>query len=267
MRETAMKKKIRIIGIGVITIIILTFSWYLIDRFSYSKELPFYSVTVDNDTTLTIGIIGDSWVAGRKLDSLLHNGLLKKGFKNKILSSGHPGAKSKLIYQNLFENNGNEYSSKFIIENSPDYCIVIAGVNDAASQIGGHFYSYHMSQIIKTLLHYKIKPVIVSCPEFGIKETIDNMNVLSKYRNVISAYCNDNGEIDNIKTYRKNLAEELVSENLKDSVILIDFDNVCSHYNKCPELYANSSHLSKKGNEILCQIIINELIRKINARQ
>ena len=266
MKETAMTKKIRIIGIGVITIIVLTFAWYLIDRFSYSKQLPFYSITVDKDTTLTIGIIGDSWVAGGKLDLLLHNGLLEKGFKNKILSSGHPGAKSKLIYQNLFEGKGNENSSKFLIENRPDYCIVIAGVNDAASQMGGHFYSYHMNLIIKTLLHYKIKPIIVSCPEFGIKETIDNMNVLSKNRNVISAYFNNNGEIDNIKTYRKILAEELDSENVKDSVILIDFDNVCRDYNKCPELYANNSHLSKKGNEILCQIIINELISKINAR-
>lgn len=261
-----MKKKIKIISIGVITIIILTFSWYLIDRFSYSKVLPYYSVTADNDTTLTIGIIGDSWVAGGKLDSLLHNGLLLKGFNNKILSSGHPGAKSKLIYQNLFEEKGNGHSSKFIIENRPDYCIVIAGVNDAASQIGGHFYSYHMSLIIKTLLHYKIKPIIVSCPEFGIRESIDDMNVLSKNKNLISAYFNNNGEIDNIKTYRKILAEELDSENLRDSVILIDFDNVCSDYNKCPELYANSSHLSKKGNEILSQIIIYELIRKINAR-
>lgn len=123
--------------------------------------MPFYSVSVDNDTTLTtIGIIGDSWVAGGKLDSLLHIGLLDKGFKNKILSSGHSGAKSKLIYQNLFDEKGNEHSSKFLIENRPDYCIVIAGVNDAASQIGGHFYSYHMSLIIKTLLHYKIKPII-----------------------------------------------------------------------------------------------------------
>lgn len=261
-----MKRKIRIISLGIITIIVLTFSWYLIDRFSYSKELPFYSITVDNDTTLTIGIIGDSWVAGGKLDSLLHNRLLENGFENKIISSGHPGAKSKLIYQNLFEDKENEHSSKSLIENRPDYCIVIAGVNDAASQIGGHFYAYHMNLIIKTLLHYKIKPIIVTCPEFGIKETIDNMNVLSKNRNVISAYFNNDGEIDNIKTYRKILTAELDSENLKDSVILIDFDNVCHDYNKCSELYANPSHLNKKGNEKLVQIIINELIKEITTR-
>lgn len=261
-----MKKKIRIIGIGVITITILSFSWYLIDRFSYSKELPFYSVTPKNDTTLTIGIIGDSWVSGKKLDSILHHELLKNGIENTILSSGHAGAKSKLIYQNLFKKNGKEHSSKFIIENSPDYCIVIAGVNDAAGQVGGHFYSHHMIHIIKTLLHYKIKPIIVSCPEFGVKETIDNMDVFSRNRNVISAYFNNNGEIDNIKTYRKILTQALDAENLKDSIILINFDSVCSDYNKYPELYANSAHLSMKGNKILGRLIANELIRKINIR-
>ena len=92
------------------------------------------------------------------------------------------------------------------------------------------------------------------------------MNVLSKYRNVISAYFNNDGEIDNIKTYRKILTAELDSENLKDSVILIDFDNVCHDYNKCSELYANPSHLNKKGNEKLVQVIINELIKEITTR-
>lgn len=53
-----------------------------------------------------------------------------------------------------------------------------------------------MNLIVKTLLHYRIKPIIVTCPEFGIKETIDNMNVLSKYRNVISAYFNNDGYED-----------------------------------------------------------------------
>jgi hypothetical protein len=123
-----------------------------------------------------------------------------------------------------------------------------------------------LNLIIKTLLHYNIKPIIVSCPEFGIKESIDNMNFLSKNRNIISAYFNNNGEIDNIKTYRKILAEELDSKNMKDSVILIDFDNVCPDYNKCPELYSNPSHLNRKGNKKLAEVIISELFKEITTR-
>jgi hypothetical protein len=256
-------KKIKIISLGLISIIVLTFSWHLFDRFSYSEEFPFYPVTVNTDTTLTIGIIGDSWVTNKRLDSLLQYGLLEAGFINKIISSGESGAKTKLIYQNLFKENKNEHSSKFIIENCPDYCIVIAGVNDAIAQIGGHYYSYHMCQIIKTLLHYKIRPIIISCPEFGIMESLDNLNFLSKYRNIISAYFNNKGEIDNIKSYRNILLEELNSENLLDSITLVDFDHVCSDYNKCPELYSNSSHLSRKGDERLCHLNIDVLVKKL----
>ena len=95
-------KKIKIISIGLTTIFIFIFSYFLINRFSYSKELALYPISVNNDTVLEIGIIGDSWVEGEKLDSTLHNLLLENGLKNKIISSGHPGAKSKLIYQNLF---------------------------------------------------------------------------------------------------------------------------------------------------------------------
>jgi hypothetical protein len=258
-------KKIRIIGTGVIAIILFTFSWYLIDRFSYSKVKPFYAVKMANDTTLTIGIIGDSWVAGGRLDSLLHHGLLEKGFRNQILSSGHPGAKSKLIYKNLFKEGTNEHSSKFIIENRPDFCIVIAGVNDAAGQVGANFYSHHILLIINTLLHYNIKPIILKLPEFGIMEATNEMGFIKSKRNKIYATFTNSGEIDNIKTYRKALDKELESENLKDSIIQIDFDIVCGKYNQCLELYNGPIHLSKKGNEKLGQIITVELIRNINA--
>ena len=259
-------KKLRIIGLGVITIIVLTFSWYLIDRFSYSSARPFYSVKMDNDSALTIGIIGDSWVADEKLDLLLHNRLLEKGFENRILSSGHPGAKSKLIYQNLFKESTNEHSSKFIVESKPDYCIVIAGVNDAIGQVGANFYSHHMLLIINTLLHYKIKPVIVELPEFGIIETTNEMGFIKGERNKIYARFTNSGEIDNIKTYRKAFVKELETENLKDSIILIAYDNVCEDYSKCLKLYLGTSHLSQEGNEKLVQIVTNELIKTISDR-
>ncbi|MCO5234792.1 MAG: SGNH/GDSL hydrolase family protein [Chitinophagaceae bacterium] len=260
-------KKNRIIGIGMIAIAVLTLSWYFTNRFSYSKELPFYSVEAGNHDTLTIGVIGDSWVAGGKLDSILHFELLEKGFENKVLSSGSPGAKSRLIYQNIFKEDGEDRSSKFIVEKDPDYCIVLAGVNDAASQMGSRFYSYHMILIIRTLLHYGIKPVIVTCPEFGVRETIEDMNVFSKYRNIVSAYFNNHGEIYNIQDYRRMLSDELDAENLKDSIILVDFDKVCSDYHKCPDYYANTAHLNKTGSIKLGRVIINELAKELSPAE
>lgn len=257
-----MKRHYLIILIFIIVIILL--SWYLFIRFSHSKVLTYYSVESKNNSLLKIGIIGDSWVAGNKLDSLIYDGLLEKGIKTNIISSGHYGAKSKLIYQNLFRENENPYSSKFIIENRPDYCIVIAGVNDSSSQIGANFYSYHMTLIIKTLLHYNIIPIIVNCPEFGIVETTNKLGFFSKYRNIISSKFNNNGQIDNIHTYRSALENKLISENLSDSIILVNFDKVCQNYNECIDLYKNPSHLNTKGNIKLSKIIAEVLAKDID---
>lgn len=259
-------KKIKISCIAIITIIILLFTWYLVDRFSYSKIESYYSIKKDHNTTLTIGIIGDSWVSDCKLDSLIHKELLNKGLKNRILSSGHPGARTKIIYQNLFKEKEKEHSSKFIIENKPDYCIVVSGVNDAISQVGADFYCHHELLIINTLLHYKIKPVLVELPEFGITEATNELGFIQKERDILSAKFTNSGELDNIKTYRKALIKKLEIDNLKDSIIMVSFDKVCDDYNKYLELYSGASHLSKKGNERLCQIISDKLSEKIMSR-
>ena len=261
-----MIKKIKLISIGVIMFFALIFSWYLIDRFSYSEELPFYSTTFNNDTTLTIGIIGDSWVAGKKVDSLLQAGLESKGFQNEVISSGQPGAKSKLIYQNLFKDTCDEYSSRFLIEASPDFCIVIAGVNDAVGQLGSDFYAHHIVLIIKTLLHYNITPVIVNLPEFGVVETIDGKGFLKRERNKLFSRFTNGGEIDNIRTYRSALDKKLEIEKLNDKIIKVDFDNVCVDYTQHKNLYANPSHLNKLGNIEFSKAIVNELIREIPLR-
>ncbi|WP_298494888.1 SGNH/GDSL hydrolase family protein [uncultured Algibacter sp.] len=257
-------QKIKLVITGIATLFLIVISWYFIDRFSFAKTQPYFQINkTTQDNVLTVGIIGDSWVAGNKLDSMLHEKLLKKGQSNRIISSGKSSARSKLIYQNLFKNNDIEHSSKFIIESQPEYCIVIAGVNDKASRAGKNYYSFHVIQIIKTLLHYKIKPVVVSLPEFDVVKTIDDMNFLFKTRTYISAKINNDAETDNIKTYRAFLNSELQRTNLSDSVILIDFNKVCPDYLKCKGLYKDSAHLSKLGNEKLTEVIASELIEKI----
>ena len=253
-------RKIKLTAIGLFSVIFIVFAWYLIDRFSYANEQTYYQISNQyQDTILTVGIIGDSWVAGHKLDSLLHQELLKNGINNKVISSGQSGAKSKLIFQNLFKNEKDEHSSKSIIENKPDYCVVIAGVNDKVGQVGKGFYTHHMIMIMKTLLHYNIKPIIVELPTVGIEETTNQLGFIKIIQYNIFAYFTNNGELDNTKTYRENLNVELEKKELDDKIIFIDFDKVCAEYSNCKELYRNHSHLSKKGNEKLCKIIVEEM--------
>ena len=254
------KKRVQVCTIVLVSVALIYTVHYLHNWFSYSKEQPYYPKICQTDSLITIGIIGDSWVSEkRKLDSLLQKELLGKGIESKVISAGHPGAKSKLIYQNLFKNEDEKYSSKFIIDNCPDYCVIIAGVNDAASQVGAGFYSYHIMLIIKTLLHYDIRPVIVELPEFGIEEVINEMNFIKRNRNKLYSTITNSGEINCIQTYRDDFQRELAKNNLKDSIIFIPFESICRNYIQCSNLYENSSHLSKEGSQKLIQTIGQKL--------
>lgn len=228
-------------------------SIYTYDRFSYADDPVYFESPVSDDTLLKIGIIGDSWVYDHKLDSMLNIQLSLKGIHCNIFSSGHPGAKSKLIYESLFT------SDKYIIEKKPKFCIVVAGVNDALGQVGKNFYAYHTTLIIKTLLHYKIKPVLLELPQFGIIEQTNEMNPLKRLRNKVFSLLNNSGNIDNISNYRFALQEQLNKTQLKDSIIFISYDSICPKYGKCPELYINPSHLSDVGKNNLAFEIAKSL--------
>jgi lysophospholipase L1-like esterase len=252
-----------IVWLEIVIILIIIFTLYFIMRFSHSKNRPYYLVNTDKDPILKIAVLGDSWANGKKLDPILHQVLTENGFENKIISSGQSGAKSSLIYYNLFKDTDEKYSSRFIIENRPDYCVLLAGINDAVGQVGGRYYSHHMVKIIKTLLHYNIKPVIVSLPKVGIKAFLNRTSFFKKYRNIVSAYLNNNGIIDNIESYRKKMNELLNNEKLRDKIILVDFDSACEGFTVNPGLYSNPIHLSKEGIEKLGLVVADALIKEL----
>ena len=88
-----------------------------------SSELP---------EQIKIGVIGDSWVAGQKLDRAIEQAVAASGFENAVSSSGHPGAKSRQIYRNLFLETATKNSSNaMFIDEDLDYLVIVAGVNDS----------------------------------------------------------------------------------------------------------------------------------------
>lgn len=248
----------------VIFALMLFASWFLIDRYSYAKAYPVDRLrTSPYDTLLQIGIIGDSWVAGNRLDSLVRAGLKERRFNAIITSSGYPGANTKSIYQHIYKPSVQYPPNESIPDHGTDYCIIVAGVNDLATQIGAKFYSYHMSLIINNLLGNLITPVIVTLPEFGLEETLKNMKLHTRLLSRTSAFFNNRVNAENKETYRYSLIQALNAEHLTDSVIVIDFDKICLDYYQCPDLFANPSHLSNKGNMELSKIIVEGIVTHI----
>jgi lysophospholipase L1-like esterase len=256
-----------IVSGSFLLLIILILAIYAYKRFTLIDDLPFYPSSQLKNPVLTIGIIGDSWATYNKLDNLLHQELLNNGFENKIISSGQSGAKTRLIYQNLFKDNTSKNSCKFIIESNPDYCILLGGTNDAIGQMGSRYYSFHISKIIKFLLHYNIKPIVLTLPKIGVQEMNNNMNIFQRYRNRLSAFFNNGNQIENVESYRKKLLEILKNEQLIDKILLIDFDKACEKYEKDSDLYKNPIHLSNTGNKKLAGFIAKELIQELKNQQ
>ncbi len=232
---------------------------YHINKYAYANKLHQTPRKSGKDSILTIAIIGDSWASVKVMDTLIHNTLLTKNISSKTISSGEGGATTKQVYQNLFKDSLEGGSSRFVLEAKPEYCIILAGINDSALQYGGHFYSYHVRLIIKTLLEHKIKPVVISLPEFGIRETTKNLGFVSRVRNRISSIINDDGATDEIKSYRETLLNDLQQEDLIKKIIYIDFDEIAKNYYSQPELYSDPSHLSRLGNAKLSAVVVREI--------
>ncbi|MCT2564348.1 SGNH/GDSL hydrolase family protein [Chryseobacterium herbae] len=248
----------------VLSIVLLTGAFcfvYFWNKYAYAGEEDYFSSNTKPEQGLQIGIIGDSWVVRQNLDSLLSRKISDQGVHAEIYSSGNPGAKTKRIYENLFKEDDEEFSSKKVIEKKPDYCIVIAGVNDAATHLGPDFYTHHMMMIIKTLLHYNIKPVVVSMPEFGVEEDFKNKNVLSGLSNKGAELVLNGGTAFKIQDYRNALLKDLKHNGLDQKVVILNFDEVTKDYEKDRNLFGDPLHLNKLGyqkfSEFLAKGIVN----------
>lgn len=252
-----MKKKI----FFILGFFILGFPIFITyQKFSYSKTYDYFEIEKkDNTNHLNIGIIGDSWVSSQPLDSILQNKLSKKNINGKVIGASHPGATSKMIYENIFLPNTENFSSKYIIESTPKYCFVIAGINDSFRGFGKEFYVEHMLKIINTLLHYNITPIIFEIPNYGIEHSQLYRNRISVLRDKIW-FGLKNQDYKNLQEYRTLLKEKIKEHNLNDKIIFIDSDknNIDFHQNK--NLYREALHLNIKGYDKLGDIFTDTII-------
>ena len=244
--------------------------FYIYKKKSYAERREYYPVQDSSrkDSILKIGIIGDSWVKRTDLDKKMQKFFSEKGIEAGFIALSHPGGTSKEIYEDMFKEKNEEFSSKFVIESKPDYCIIIAGVNDVARHIGKKYYADHMILIINTLLHYKIKPIVVEVPNFGVEDVQKYKNVFSRCTNAVSEAI-DGGEVNdnNVSAYRETLNEELKKNDLLDKIIFFDSDKINKDYKNNKNLFSDPLHLNEQGYEVFVKELSEDIIEEIKRKK
>ena len=160
---------ITIIGLlFVLTYLLLYNRW----KHLWALETPraVYTIKRQIDDTLRVVMIGDSWAGMHHeggLDTMLFHQLrVLINSPLKVVSSGKGGEKSRGIYRLMFEDG--QFGTRQLLSESPDYCIVIAGINDAAANMGAKQYCYHYRLILDFLLLNHVRPVVIEIPNVNI---------------------------------------------------------------------------------------------------
>lgn len=262
MKTPKLLKKLLFLGVAAGLIGLVLCSVYISNETSLDspQKVTPMAASSEFDEPIKIGVIGDSWVAGMKLDAAIEQAMGKSGCEVAVLSSGHPGAKSRQIYRNLFSEATNDYSSKGIfLDESLDYLVVVAGVNDTSCHVGKEFYAHHLLLIAEAALARGLTPVIVEIPEYGIEEALPT-GFLSWGKTCAYVWWFDGGVLDVIEEYRAELQTRIKDKGLVDKILVVDFSEIIADYGISNELYKNPSHLNADGYSELGKLIGNRIV-------
>lgn len=249
------------------------FSRFVDKEFAVAKELPFYDVRPSyNDDTLRVAIIGDSWAeyhATFNCDSLFQQYARKLTDRPVICQSrGKGGALSKEIFYLMFsdsyfqDQNPHDVSTKPLLEAHPDYCVVMAGINDTWKKRPISYYTGNYRLIIKFLLANNIRPVVMEIPDFEMGDWLNANRKRQRFLYRIYSYFTGVVE-DDINPFRDGLKNMLRNTGLVDSVLYIPACNwLPQDHNYSSNIYQTDHvHLNYQGYHLLDSCIASEIVR------
>lgn len=239
-------KKIIIPLLTMFFIGMITVALYVYNDRQFINYTPHHSDPPTLMDITAIGLVGDSWVAGEKLDSAIEDSLASKGIALDIISYGYPGYRSSQILQELSNGDALELLNNQNIRS----IIVIAGVNDSAGRLGQDYYAHHMTEIVKLINSYNKTPIIVELPEYGIEEP---KPFKSSVKHNLYKVLFDAGNTNVIQKYRDTLDEKLKSTSLTYKII--PTNKLLFNYHKQINLYGDPYHLNESGRKLLSQHI------------
>ena len=209
---------------------------------------------------LVVGLVGDSWVSSGDLGNALQASLEKNGLNTQVISSGHPGAKSRQIYRNLLAVSKTRYSSRHVLDAKPDYLVVVAGVNDSAGHIGRSYYAHHVLAIIKLAQANGIHPVVIEVPEYGAEEA-RAPNPIFGFKRLMYRFLFDGGRKNVIQHYRERLRDLTLLESYED-LSVVAFDDFIPDYHAAKDRYQDPLHLTPGSSAALAAVVAKAVIRR-----
>ena len=238
----------------IIYLFIATSIWY-IEKWqpliTPTKSQPAYRVLHHKDDTLRIAMYGDSWVGlhPRKLDNTVIQGhpvLFQK--------CGKGGLKSGEIYQLMF-------AHRQFLENGPDYCVVIAGINDANTQVGEKCYVMNYQLILSHLLSNGIRPVVIEIPDVDLGYVYAKKPLKDCLSDAFRAFITAS-DLYEVSGYRTSLCRYLEDRHLMDSILYITSDSWNPGGYKNSSMYLDDRiHLNIEGYRKLDSCIVSEIER------
>lgn len=218
------------------------------------EPYKFYSHK-NNDDTIRIAFIGDSWVYMHNNHNCKITQIIEDSIHRPISthSFGICGLTSKEIYEHIFDDPD---FRQFIQDKKYDYSFVSAGINDTYKKMSSSYYKKSMEGIINFLLANHIHPIILEIPDYNIIKTYDNQKKDKKLLRRLSMYINST-PLDCKQDFRDALDKLINEKGYNNKISVIRYNTWNNDYEKdLKRLYLNDGmHLNEDGYEVLDSMI------------
>lgn len=258
-RKNDMKSKIWLLLI-IVTILLGVCAYYIKPYFTPAEMQEGLSVLKHDDDTIRIAYIGDSWADGHKrmrciIDSLVCTATGKPVI---VKTAGISGLTSKNIYYSIFRND----SMRRVIEWGPDFCFLVAGINDSDRKMGKYYYKGNMKLLINLFLNNRIIPIVLEIPKYDIHFSFKRKSRLTKLQFIVSMLITGS-KMDCIYDYRKAYKDLFVEQQWENKVInIMSSDWNPDGYTDKRNLYDGGlMHLNEKGYMVLDSCISKKIIK------
>ena len=254
----------KILKLGIVLIIIAVgcISYSIISYYIPPTEHRPYAIPQDQEDTLRIAFIGDSWAFMHREHNCEISTLLKDAIHRpvKIHSYGICGQTSKEFYENMFNNAGLKH---FLQKRRYEYCVISLGINDTYKKMSTSYYRQSMEYIIRFFHVNHIHPIILEIPDYDISKSFNRQELSRKFLRRLSMFIN-NIPLDCKQLYRNSLDEAILKSNNTKDVGIIRY---LSWNDKGTQdwkiIYQDDGiHLNEKGYSILDSCIAKTCIEQ-----